>query len=108
MSDVRMAGKRQVSLTLLSAMVVQLCNVVVALALPRLLIATYGSDLNGITSAASQFAQYLTLMETSITAATCYQFIELKKRGDYVELNNLFVTISDFYKKISIIISGFI
>ena len=105
MSDVRMAGKRQVSLTLLSAMVVQLCNVVVALALPRLLIATYGSDLNGITSAASQFAQYLTLMETSITAATCYQFIELKKRGDYVELNNLFVTISDFYKKISIIIA---
>lgn len=105
MSDARVAGKRQVSLTLLSAMVVQICNVVVALVLPRLMIATYGSDLNGIVSAAGQFAQYLTLMETSITAATCYQFIELKKRGDYVELNNLFVTIADFYRKISIIIA---
>jgi len=105
MRNTRVTKDRKVSLTLLSAVVVQICNMVVALLLPRMMISTYGSDLNGITSAANQFAQYLTLMETSITAATCYQFIELKKRNDYAELNNLFVTIADFYKKISIVIA---
>lgn len=97
---------KNVTLTLCSAIAVQLCNVIVSLVLPRALINVYGSDLNGILSAARQFSQYLSLMDTSITAATVYKFIELTKNDDFDGIRNLYVTIGRFYKKISIVVAA--
>ena len=100
------SSQKSISLTLLSSIAVQLCNVLVALLVPRIIIETYGSDMNGIVAAARQFSLYLALMEMSITAATCYRFIEFKKNNNYERINDLFVTIGGFYKKVGIIISG--
>ena len=98
--------RRKTMLTLVSSVSVQICNVLISLLIPRVIIAIYGSDTNGIISAARQFSQYLSLMETSITAATCYRFIEFNKSKNYEKIRSLFFTIGEFYKKVGTIIAG--
>lgn len=99
------SAKKKVLLTLLSSLTVQLCNIFVSLVIPKVIISIYGSDTNGIVAAARQFSLYLSLMETSITAATCYKYIEYKKNGELDLISDLFETIGNFYKKVGIVIS---
>lgn len=92
---------KNISLTFGSAIFSQAVNMVVALLLPRLLILSYGSDFNGIVSAARQFSNYLAMIDSGMYAATCYQFIKAYKNNDHDLVNNLYTTVGAFFRKTS-------
>ena len=63
-------------LNVASSIMMQLVSVISALIVPRLILETFGSNVNGLVSSISQFLNYITLVEggiTSVIAANLYK-----------------------------------
>ena len=93
--------RKKMLLTAVTALFSQLTSTLIALLLPNLIIFRYGSDLNGVISTARQFSNYLTMVDSGIAAATCYQFIKAFKDNDKDGIRNLYCTVGDFFRKVA-------
>ena len=91
-----MNTRNRIILTGLTAFLSQLSSILIALFLPKLLILSYGSDVNGVISAARQFSSYLAMIDSGIAAATCYQFIKAFKDCDTQKIKDLYSTVGKF------------
>ena len=98
--------KKNILLTSLTALLSQLTSVITAILLPRLLIIYFGSDLNGVVSAARQFTSYLTMIDSGLYAATCYRFIIAFNNNDLQRINDLFVTAGSFFKRVAYVLTA--
>ena len=98
--------RKKMLLTAVTALFSQLTSTLIALLLPNLIIFKYGSDLNGVISTARQFSNYLTMVDSGIAAATCYQFIKAFKDGDKTTIRNLYCTVGDFFRKVAYVFIG--
>lgn len=99
-----MNTKNRIILTGLTAFLSQLTSILIALFLPKLIILSYGSDLNGIISAARQYSTYLAMIDSGIAAATCYQFIRAFKDNDIEKIKSLYSTVGKFFRNVAYIV----
>lgn len=99
-----MNTKKRILLTGLTAFLSQLSSILIALFLPKLIIISYGSDLNGVISAARQYSTYLMMIDSGIAAATCYQFIKAFKDNDVEKIKNLFSTVGKFFRNVAYVV----
>ena len=60
------------ALNSLTSMVSQIVVMAAGMITPRLMIATYGSEMNGLVSSLNQFISYITLVEAGIGGAAIY------------------------------------
>ena len=94
--------RKNIVKTAMTAVISQVCNVLTALLLPRLIIQSLGSDYNGLIATARQFANYLGMIDTGLYAATCYHFIRAFEKNDTEQVQDLFVTVGNFYRRVSV------
>lgn len=99
-----MNTKKRILLTGITAFFSQVTSILVALFLPKLLIQSFGSELNGVISAARQFSTYLAMIDSGIAAATCYQFITAFKTNNNELIKDLYTTVGVFFRKVSYIV----
>lgn len=99
-----MNTKKRILMTGLTAVLSQLSSILIALFLPKLLILSYGSDLNGVISAARQYSSYLAMIDSGIAAATCYQFIKAFKEKDIEKIKRLYSTVERFFRNVAYIV----
>lgn len=94
--------KNKVSLfNAISNILVQLLNIISAFIIPKLILITFGSEVNGLVSSLNQFLNYIALLEgglTSVVMASLYKPLYEKK---YDEISSIIKTSSNFFKKIS-------
>lgn len=88
-----------VSTSLLS----QLVSIVSALILPRLILSTFGSELNGLTASIGQFLGYITLIEGGVTGVISANLYKPIVEKDNDQLSSILVTAKSFYQKIGFI-----
>lgn len=100
-----MNTRNRIILTGLTAFLSQLSSILIALFLPKLLILSYGSDVNGVISAARQFSSYLAMIDSGIAAATCYQFIKAFKDCDTQKIKDLYSTVGKFFRNVAYIVA---
>lgn len=90
-------------LNVISNLLLQIATLISGFIIPKLILANFGSEVNGLVSSINQFLSYITLIEGGVTAV-----ITANLYGPLVEKNNeklssVMKTTNDFYKKIGLI-----
>lgn len=79
----------------------QLLILAFGMIVPRMMILTYGSEVNGFFSSISQLLSYLTLLEAGLGAATIQALYKPIAEGDKLGISEILSATRNFYKKIS-------
>ncbi|MGG0722191.1 hypothetical protein [Bacillus mycoides] len=79
----------------------QVINIAYGLILPRLIIVNYGSEINGLVSAALQIIGYMKIVEAGLSTASIRQFYAPLANKNAREISDLFQSINYYYRKIA-------
>lgn len=97
-----MSRTQKLLYTSIAAAVYSITSVIVGLILPRLIIATYGSDINGLTVSIKQFVSYLAYLEAGLGANFIYALYKPLAQNELTTVNNLVSQAQKAYIKTSI------
>ncbi len=87
----------------ISAVVLQIVNLIVNLILPRVMITVYGSNVNGLVTSIRQFISYFNLVEAGLAGAAVYALYKPLADKDRDDINGVLSAANRFYN-----ISGYI
>lgn len=79
------------ALNSLTSMISQIVVMAAGMITPRLMIATYGSEMNGLVSSLNQFILYITLVEAGIGGAAIYSLYKPLAEQDYDGISSILV-----------------
>lgn len=85
----------------LTAAILQIIILIFGLILPRLMVSSYGSELNGLVSSTKQLVSYLKYLELGITSALIVTLYKPLATEDYNTINPLVTRSRKEYEKIS-------
>ena len=91
--------KINVIMSLLQQVVVTVCGFI----LPRIILTSFGSDVNGLVSSLNQFLSYVSLLEGGITGVVCASLYRPLVEKSQERLSAVINAANSFYKKISAI-----
>ena len=74
--------------------------VLFALFMPRLIIGTYGSEVNGLTSTVTQVLQILNLLQAGAVGASIFQMYKPVAERDYVQVSRVIRASQRYFTKI--------
>lgn len=95
--------KINVIMSLLQQVVVTVCGFI----LPRIILTSFGSDINGLVSSINQFLSYVSLLEGGITGVVCASLYKPLVDGSKERLSAVINAANSFYKKISLIFAAY-
>ena len=87
----------------ISAIALQIVNLIVSLILPQVMITVYGSSVNGLVSSIRQFISYFSLVEAGLSGAAVYALYKPLADKNKDDTNGILSATNRFYN-----ISGFI
>lgn len=83
--------------------ILQIVNMLVGLFLPRLYLAVYGSEINGIISTSNSFISYFSYLEAGIGLTLIHSLFKPLARNDHNTTNGILAYAKKQYRKISYI-----
>lgn len=93
--------KNRVTLLNISlSLLLQVVSVISALIIPRLILSTFGSSVNGLTASITQFLNYIALVEGGITGVIAANLYKPLVDKDWGKLSSVLSTARSFYRKI--------
>lgn len=93
---------------IISSLVQQLAVVICGLILPRMIIATYGSNVNGLISSITQFLSYITLLEAGIGPVIKSVLYKPIANKDKKQIEKILKASQKFFNIISYIFIGYL
>lgn len=95
--------RRNAKINIIVALLYQVVSGVIGLVLPRYILQTFGSDVNGIMQAGSQLLSYAVILECGIGGMVIASFYKPLAENDTEAISDIFNNTKAFFKKISII-----
>ena len=86
------------------ALAAQIVNIISAFILPRLILSTFGSDVNGLVNSISQFLQIIGLLELGVGAVVESSLYKPLSERNNLKLSQIMTSATKFYKKIAIVL----
>lgn len=74
--------------------------------MPRIIIATYGSTLNGLASTITSIISYIALLEGGVCVSSAVYLYKPLLEKDQQKVNSIFTSIGKYYSKIGIVFSS--
>lgn len=87
---------------LLSALIYQMTSIISGLILPRLIIGTFGSDVNGLISSITQFLSFISLLEGGLGAVVLAELYKPIEERDDAQIIRILSACQSFFVKLSI------
>ena len=94
---------RRTLINTLSSLLLQIVTIVSGFIIPRLLLKSFGSEVNGLISSLNQFLNYITLVEGGLKAVILASLYKPLSQNDENKINSIISAADRFYKKISLI-----
>lgn len=86
-----------------SALLLQIFTMISGLILPRLMISTLGSEVNGLCSSINQFLSFITLLEGGLGAVVLAElYIPIANQDDY-GIKRILCACQNFFEKLSLV-----
>lgn len=92
--------RKKMGLNAISSLLLQVVSMFFGLIVPRLVIGTFGSDVNGLVSSITQFLSYITLFEAGIGGVTRALLYRPLAQGDRVQVSGLIKSTESFFKRL--------
>lgn len=100
--------KKKALYNLITSIILQIVSIICGLIVPRLIISTYGSNLNGLINSITQFLAYITLLESGfgpVILSILYKPIANKDKN---KIERILKSSESFFRKISFIFIAYI
>ncbi len=94
------------ALNSITAMICQLVVMVSGMITPRLMISTYGSEVNGLVSSLHQFISYITLVEAGIGGAAIYSLYKPLAEENHGKISSIVKAARNSYRQAGYIFSA--
>lgn len=94
-------------LNMVSGLILQLFTVISGFILPKIILACFGSETNGLVSSLNQFLSYITLVEGGITGVIVANLYKPIVEHNNVRLSAVIVVADRFFKKIGAFFIGY-
>lgn len=100
-------GKKALISSVVSC-IFQIVNIVSALIIPRLIIGTFGSEINGMISSITQFLGYSSLLQMGIGGVVRASLYKPLSQNDSISISRIMKATNSFFTKIAFICVGYI
>lgn len=100
--------KRRLSFNTLSSLLLQAITIISGLILPRLVIRSYGSQINGLVNSISQFLSVISVLEFGVGAVIQSALYEPLAVKDNKMVSRIVVSSDNFFRRIGIVLSVYI
>lgn len=90
---------------IISAAFLQIILVLVGIISPRVIISSYGSNINGLISSIKQFIGYINIVEAGLAGAAIYALYKPLSNKDYNEVNSILSACKKLYNQSGILFS---
>ena len=94
-------------LNMLSGLLLQFFTLISGFILPKIVLAYFGSQVNGLVSSLNQFLSYITLVEGGITGVIVANLYKPIVEHDDKKISSVLVTADRFFKKIGLLFIGY-
>lgn len=95
--------KKRAFYNLITSIVLQIVSIICGLIVPKLIIATYGSNLNGLINSITQFLSYITLLEVGFGPVILSILYKPISNKDKSKIKRILKSSESFFRKISFI-----
>ena len=92
---------------LFSAVVCQVVTMLSGLILPRLIIGTFGSEVNGLISSITQFVSFISLLEGGLGAVVLAELYKPIEDRDFIKIKSILTACQHFFSKLGLIFLGY-
>ncbi|HIQ94705.1 TPA: polysaccharide biosynthesis C-terminal domain-containing protein [Candidatus Ventrenecus stercoripullorum] len=89
-------------LNTITSILLQIITIISGFVIPRLILKTFGSDVNGLVSSLNQFLNYIALIEGGITGVVMASLYKPLYKKDIERVSSIVQTTKKFYKKIAL------
>lgn len=96
--------KKRLAKNVTSSFVLQITSIVCGLILPRLIIKTYGSEINGLVTSITQFLAIISFLELGMGAVVQSALYKPLSNKDNNKISKIIVSAEKFFKKIAIVL----
>lgn len=100
--------KKKVIRNVMFSVLQQLIAIICGFIVPKLIIKTYGSDVNGLVSSITQFLAYITLLEAGIGPVVRAQLYKPIAKKNTQEIENILFSAEKYFRTIAAIFIGYI
>jgi len=90
----------------IASAVLQIITIISILILPRLILVTYGSSINGLIASLTQFVGYLYIFETGLSTAVIYALYKPLAEKNYDVINGIISATKRAYKQVGLFFIG--
>ena len=94
--------KRKMLLNSSSGLFMQFAAIIVGLILPRFMISTFGSNVNGLVNSITQFLSYITLFDAGIGGVVRAALYDPLSRNDKNKINGILKASKNYFDKIAL------
>ena len=94
---------RKILINTILSLTLQVVTIISGFIIPRLLLKTFGSEVNGLISSLNQFLNYITLFEGGLGAVILASLYKPLSENNIKKISAIVSTTNRFYKKLSII-----
>ena len=99
-----MKKKNRVTLlNIISNIILQITNIITWFIIPKMILAYFGSNVNGLVSSITQFLSYISLVEGGISGVVMASLYKPLVNNDTDKLSSVIRTSDKFYKRIGFI-----
>lgn len=99
---------RKALINTIASLLTQLVTIISGLIIPRLIIANFGSDVNGVVTSITQFLGYIVLLEAGVGGVTRAAIYKPLAQKDTKALSGIINATEVFFKKIAKVFIGYL
>lgn len=100
--------RKRAAVNTLFSLLLEAVTLISGFIVPRLLIGTFGSEMNGMLHSITSFIGYITILQSGVGSVIKAALYKPLAKKDYHTLNIIIATVGDFFKKIAFITIGYV
>lgn len=89
-------------LNVIFTVILQIITLLSGFVIPRLIMETFGSEINGLVTSITQFLSYISLLEGGIGSVILANLYKPLSNKDNQKVSAVIITASNFFKKLAI------
>lgn len=86
-----------------TALILQIITMLSGLILPRIIVGTFGSEINGMVSSITQFLSFISLLEGGLGAVVLAELYRPIEENDDQMINNILLSCQKFFSQLSVV-----
>lgn len=100
-------NKRITIINIVFSLLFQVVTMIYGFIVPRIILKSFGSEVNGLISSVSQFLNYIILLEGGVTGVVASALYRPLRNKDYVKVSGICKAARKFFKRISYVFLGY-